>query len=195
LPLYDYQCTECDCVTEVFSHMSSKTETVDCKECGALAKFAFTPSFKPKLKKTKKWQDVQPLKITTHSFVCHECNTKWDEIVDRDEDAPPQDGRDCLRCEAHAVWQPSCRIDRFSEQFPYYDRGLGVMLESKQQRREICKVRGLTPVEGDYDIESQYSKWDSQVEQETAEYDEYCDMLDNHPAYKDYRKQQDLGLI
>ena len=69
------------------------------------------------------------------------------------------------------------------------------MLESKQQRRDICKTRGLTPVEGDYDVESEYSKWDTRIDKETEEYDEYCDKLDNHPAFRDYRKQQDLGLI
>lgn len=175
--------------------MSSKEETVDCKECGALAKFCFRPSFKPKPKELRKWEDIQPIKITTHSFICRECNTKWEEVVDRDEDAPPQDGRDCVECGKHAVWQPSCRIDRFSEQFPYYDRGLGVMLQSKQHRRDVCKTRGLTPVEGDYDVESVYSKWDTRVDEEKAEYDDYCDMLDNHPSFRDFRKQQDLGLI
>jgi hypothetical protein len=69
------------------------------------------------------------------------------------------------------------------------------MLNSKQERRDICKNRGLTPVDGDWDIENEYSKWDSRVEKETEDYSQYCDRLDNDPAFKDFRIQQDLGLI
>jgi putative FmdB family regulatory protein len=193
MPLYDYRCTECSEVTEVVAFMHSKPETVQCKSCSAIAKFCFLPP-------TKKLKKKEPLKIkvprlTIHKFYCDDCNTTWDEVVERDIDAPPQEGRACVSCGAHAKHQPSCKIDRWSEQFPYYDRGLGVMLHNKQQRKDICKERGLTPVDGDWDIESEYSKWDSRVEKETAEYEDYCDKLDNHPGFKTFRKKRDLGLI
>ena len=83
----------------------------------------------------------------------------------------------------------------FSETFPYYDRGLGMMLESKQHRRDVCKERNLTPVDGDWDVDSVFSKWDTEKEKDIAEYEDYCDKLDNHPGFKSFRKKRDLGLV
>tara|TARA_R100001082_G_scaffold28821_1_gene14480 strand:+ start:14965 stop:15546 length:582 start_codon:yes stop_codon:yes gene_type:complete len=193
MPLYDYKCTECEEVTEVLAFMSSKPDTVDCPSCSSVAKFCFIAPVKKK--KEKKTMEFKRPRLTTHKFFCSECNTQWTEVVERDVDPVPEGGRDCPKCKAHATWMPSCKIDRFSETFPYYDRGLGVMLQNKQHRRDICKERGLTPVEGDWDVESEYSKWDSRVDQETKEYEQYCERLDKDPAFKDFRKQQDLGLI
>ena len=85
------------------------------------------------------------------------------------------------------------RIDRWSEQFPYYDRGLGVMLKNKAHRREICKQRGLTPVEGDYNEEKIFSEFDSRRESEEKEYNDDVDRLDNSPEFSAYRKAKDQG--
>jgi putative FmdB family regulatory protein len=179
MPLYNYKCTECDEVVEVFSSMNNKMKTIDCSSCSSVSHPCFPPQVKKENNKKKQLEFKRP-RLTT---------------VERDVDPAPEDGRDCVECGAAASWQPSCKIDRFSETFPYYDRGLGVMLNSKQERRDICKNRGLTPVDGDWDIENEYSKWDSRVEKETEDYSQYCDRLDNDPAFKDFRIQQDLGLI
>ena len=69
------------------------------------------------------------------------------------------------------------------------------MLTSKQHRREVCKQRGLTPVDGDWDVEKEYSKWDTRMEKEVKEYEDYCDRLDNHPAFKQFRIQRDRDLV
>lgn len=87
------------------------------------------------------------------------------------------------------------RIDRWSEQFPYYDRGLGVMLQSKAHRREICKQRGLTPVEGDYDAEKIFSGFDSKREAEEKEYNDYVNRLDHAPEFAAYRKAKEQGRL
>ena len=87
------------------------------------------------------------------------------------------------------------RIDRWSERFPYYDRGLGVLLTSKQHRRDICKERGLTPVDGDWDLDGAFREFDDTNEKEEKEYADYCDRLDNHPAFADWRKANDQGRI
>lgn len=193
MPLYDYKCTECSDVTELFAFINSKPETVDCKSCGAEAKFFFRP--KERTKKVKKELKIKRPKLTIHMFQCFDCNTTWKEVVDRDADPLPEDGRGCLECGNHAKWQPSCKIDRFSETFPYYDRGLGMMLESKQHRRDVCKERNLTPVDGDWDVDSVFSKWDTEKEKDIADYEDYCDKLDNHPGFKSFRKKRDLGLV
>ena len=86
-------------------------------------------------------------------------------------------------------------IDRWSERFPYYDRGLGVMLRSKAHRREICKQRGLTPVEGDYDEEKIFSEFAKRRESEEKEYNDYVDKLDNSPEFTEFRRAREQGRL
>jgi hypothetical protein len=88
---------------------------------------------------------------------------------------------------------PMARIDRWSERFPYYDRGLGVMLQSKAHRRQICKERGLTPVDGDYDEEKIFSEFDNRRDSEEKEYNDYVDRMDNAPEFKAFRRAQEQG--
>jgi len=90
---------------------------------------------------------------------------------------------------------PMACIDRWSERFPYYDRGLGVMLQSKAHRREICKQRGLTPVDGDYDEEKIFSEFDNRRKSEEKEYNDYIDRMDNAPEFSALRKAQEQGRI
>ena len=82
-----------------------------------------------------------------------------------------------------------------SERFPYYDRGLGVMLKSKAHRKDICKQRGLTPVDGDWDLDSEYRKMDDINEKEQREYKDYCDKFDNSPEFREVRKLRDQGRL
>lgn len=65
------------------------------------------------------------------------------------------------------------------------------MLQNKAHRREICKQRGLTPVDGDFNEEKYFSKWDSQRESEEKEYNDYVDRLDNAPEFKEFRRAQE----
>lgn len=87
------------------------------------------------------------------------------------------------------------RIDRWSEEFPYFDRGLGVMLKNKAHRREICKQRGLTPVEGDYDAEKIFAQFDNKRETEEKEYNDYVDRLDNSPEFAALRQAKEQGRL
>lgn len=193
MPLFDFFCQD-DHVTTKIVRYEDRPASVSCNDCGEDASYRPTVAKRPELKK-KAPKDVKGARLTIQMFACRKCNIHWDEVVDRDDDPSPKAGRKCIECGEHAGWQPSCRIDRWSEQFPYFDRGLGVMLTNKQHRRDVCKERGLTPVEGDYDVDSIYSKWDTRVDQETEEYKEYCDHLDNHPGFKDFRIAEDRGLI
>jgi hypothetical protein len=118
----------------------------------------------------------------------------FDEVVDRDE-GKASDGMECIECGEMANWLPSVKIDRFSERFPYYDRGLGLMLTSKKHRRDVCKARGLVPVDGDWDVEKEFKpQWDEE-DRLHEDYVQYSDRLDNDPAFAEFRKAQDEGRI
>lgn len=69
------------------------------------------------------------------------------------------------------------------------------MLQSKDHRRQICRERGLTPVDGDWDIDSEFRKMDDQNRREIAEYDTYVDRLDNDPSFRGYREASERGMI
>lgn len=193
MALYSFFCAE-DHETEHFSSRENRPDEVACRTCQQAATYRLTVA------KDSRWtsrstnlSDYRGLAL--HDFRCNECGERFEEIIDFSEGESAHDGQDCPQCGSHAGWVPSVKIDRWSEQFPYFDRGLGVMLKSKAHRRQVCKERGLTPVEGDYDVEREYSKWDTRVAQETSEYEDYCDKLDNHPAFKEFRRAEDQGRV
>jgi hypothetical protein len=84
-------------------------------------------------------------------------------------------------------------IDRSSERYPYYDRGLGVMLKSGRHRREICRTRNLTPVEGDFDVSSLNKSVREAEARDEAVLRDMKDKFDNHPGYAEYRRRKDRG--
>ena len=134
--------------------------------------------------------------LSLHEFKCNGCGHSFEEIVDHGDGQSVDDDFKCPECgKMDCRWQPMSNIDRWSERFPYYDRGLGVMLKNKAHRREICKQRGLTPVDGDYDEEELFSGQDSRREREEKEYTDYVDRLDNAPEFKEYRIAVDQGRI
>ena len=96
----------------------------------------------------------------------------------------------CIECGDKARWLPSAKIDRFSESFPYYDRGLGLMLTSKAHRRQVCKDRGLTPVDGDWQLEDHVGERWREEDQLHEDYLEYSERLDTDPAFAQFRKAE-----
>jgi len=198
LPLYNYQCGSCDWSADRLFNASSRPKTVDCAECGqeAVYKISLSKYQNSDAKFMTKKYSTEKRGLSMHQFECRECSHMFEEIIDHSKGGSVEDNQDCPECSASGCkWRPMARIDRFSERFPYYDRGLGVMLQSKAHRREICKQRGLTPVEGDYDAEKIFSQFDNKREAEEKEYNDYVDRLDNSPEFAAYRKAKDQGRL
>lgn len=77
--------------------------------------------------------------------------------------------------------------------YPYYDRGLGMHIRSAKHRREVCKKRGLIPVDGDHD----FARRTEQDRQDDAEFEEYMShqrRLEDDPQYAEYRELRDKGF-
>ena len=105
-----------------------------------------------------------------HRFKCHDCDCVFEVIVDHSKGESVKDTFNCENCDStNTVWKPSAQIDRFSEQFPYFDRGL--------------------------DEDKIFSQFDNRRDKEEKEYNDYCDRLDNAPEFLDYRKAVDKGQI
>jgi rubredoxin len=134
--------------------------------------------------------------FSMHQFKCRDCDFVFEKIIDHGKGESVEDDIACTKCDSiETSWKPSVRIDRFSEQFPYFDRGLGMWLTSKKHRRQVCKERGLTPVGNDLNEDKVFSQFDERRDREEKEYNDYVDRLDNAPEFLEYRKAVDKGQI
>lgn len=79
--------------------------------------------------------------------------------------------------------------------YPYFDRGLGMTLTSPGHRAQVCREKGLIPVDGDWDAERMVNNVRSRDERQQREYDEYVDLLDRHPGFANYREARDKGRM
>ena len=194
MPTYSYKCKSCGSEQDFRCRFSNRPETLSCLDCGEESKRVFrvadSQTNDPYNKVERKSSRANGLVM--HMYMCKDCNHKFEELIDFSAGQHFEDSQKCNKCEStNSRWVPMAKIDRFSEKFPYFDRGLGVMLQSKQHRRDICKARGLTPVDGDWDVEKEFSKWDTRVEKEEKQYADYCERLDHHPAFRQFREKRD----
>lgn len=79
--------------------------------------------------------------------------------------------------------------------YPYFDRGLMTYVKSAKHRREICKARGLVPVDGDIDLDADRRKQDAAESEVRRKYHEIKDHEDNDPAFADFRRLRDMGYF
>ena len=190
MPIYEYLCHEGHRTTHLCS-MADKPETVTCVECNDVAVYDFLGSatrFSPE-KEEKKQEDFNGMSL--HDFECPQCGLRFEEIIEGGKVG----GVICPDCATTAEWRPSVKIDRFSERFPYYDRGLGMVLTSKQHRLDVCKERNLIPVEGDLDVSKWASEERSKADADLKVWDDLQEKYDKHPAFADYRKARDQGRV
>ena len=197
MPLYSYLCDGCGVEQDELFRFSNRPKVVECRECGGYAKYVIRLSMaQANDAGNGASYDSEGCGLVIHDYRCKSCEHVFDEIIDRRAGETHTDSQECPKCKAvDSKWLPSVKIDRWSERFPYYDRGLGVMLKNKAHRREICKQRGITPVDGDWDIDSEYRKMDDINEKEEREYAKYCDQVDNSPDFREVRKLRDQGRI
>ena len=134
--------------------------------------------------------------LVCKSYRCKECGKTgqtYGYLVGDEFDMESFDP--CESCESADIdlLVSAPNIDRFSERFPYFDRGLGMMLTSKNHRKQVCKEKGVVPVDGDIDFSTDCGK----IERKNAEEDKIVadiqDRVDNHPGYAEYRKLKDQG--
>lgn len=101
----------------------------------------------------------------------------------------------CDRCESidFDILISVPNIDRFSERFPYFDRGLGCMVTSKKDRLEKCKEKGVVPIDGDIDYSDDFGKLERRIKEEDKIVEDLQDRMEHHPGYVEYRKLKDQG--
>jgi len=200
MPIYTFDCEKCEHDTEIFTGIASRPEEIACEECGSNAKHRKL-NWRPPPKR-KNGHTIYGTGTSAEEFLkkerlvqykCATCNHgTWEWFVGK---APQEVECEFDSCDGKAgrVWK--VKLDMHWARFPYYDRGLGVTLTSENHRREICRQRGLTPVDGDWDLAGEIAKNESKVEEEKETYKDYYDRVHNDPAYKDFRKAIDEGRV
>lgn len=204
MAVYSFFCED-NHETERFCRLENRPESIECRKCGKDA------VYRPTVSKHQGLTPPEPEKapaskfngLSLHSFYCEECGESFDDFIDHALDEKPSDGKECPKCKELARWNPSTMIDRFSERFPYYDRGLGMWIKSKQHRKDVCKnprrygidSDGLEPVDGDWDVDRYVNDLERKDDELLKGYDEYVDKLENHPAFSSYRKARDQGRV
>ena len=197
MPLYSFSCGDCGWEKDKIFRASDRPSEIDCEECGQKAKYHFSAS-KHQSNSARHISNHSSEKrgLSMHQFKCRDCDCVFEVVIDHAKGESVEDTFNCTQCDSsNTGWKPSVRIDRFSEQFPYFDRGLGVWLTSKAHRRQICKERGLTPVGNDLNEDKIFSQFDKRRDKEEKEYNDYVDRLDNAPEFLEYRKAVDKGQI
>ena len=196
MPLYNYHCESCGWSKDKIFRVSARPKEISCESCDGVAgyKISLSKHQNSDAKFLTPEYSTEKRGLSLHEFKCNSCEHVFEEIVDHGLGQSVDDDFECPKCNAcDCAWRPSAQIDRWSEQFPYYDRGLGVMLQNKAHRKQICKERGLTPVDGDFDEEKLFSDQTKKRDREEKEYNDYVDRLDNAPEFKEYRRALDQG--
>jgi hypothetical protein len=123
---------------------------------------------------------------------CDSCEHVYWAVVAGDEGVPP-----CPKCGAAGravLGVPDATVMR---RYPYWDRGLGMRLDSPAHRARIMRERGLIAYddENDNELERRFSAHDREVAEEEADYNKYLQKLEDHPAYADFRRARDSGML
>ena len=200
MPVYDYICVNGH-RDEILRSYEDRDDVEACAVCSeSLQRTMSCPPKPPPEKRPNgvrmRWRFGKPrTMIHWRDYTCNSCG--YEDGCDATNELQEYDPSVvvCDECESSdvSVHFPRAAIDRFSERFPYFDRGLGVMLQSKGHRREICRQRGLTPVDGDIDISEGYKRAQAEEARDEAVLSDMRERLRDHPGYADYRRLRDRG--
>jgi hypothetical protein len=156
---------------------SDNDPNIDCNKCHSPALEITEENWREGVSRNAIW-----------SVYCKQCN--WNE----DTYMPYHEEFKCEECGheefSRKVSQPN--IGRFSEKFPYYDRGLGMWLKSIPHRRQVMKEKGLIEAPGDWSVSDMQDKEALKQAKEDKEVLEKLqkDMKES-PAFAEYRRRKD----
>jgi hypothetical protein len=130
---------------------------------------------------------------------CTECRRVYEVLVMRGEAVgvvERQEGDMRISC-------PGCEGTAFSRlvgvaqlphinEYPRFDRGLDLMLESEQHRQRVMKERGLVELGNDHEalLRAQRRRWEEEREGRARRKLE----LESHPAYREYMAQHERQM-
>ena len=202
MPIYCYMC-DCGHITDEFRDVTERNNPGVCEKCEGVtkntlrgyAKKATTPEKKEGV--IVRYRYGKP-KHTFHfrDATCLDCDKE--SFIDCTNEETNEYSREHVKCEhcgsKNLEIKPACHnIDRFSERFPYYDRGLGMWLKSKAHRREMCKKKGVVPLDGDMDHSKSLEASRTAEREDKRILNKFKDRIENHQGYAEYRRLKARG--
>ena len=201
MPNYDFVCEEGH-RTRVFRLISQMDEPCPCETCGSdtrrgffkeeksLDETEYIPGTKIKIFYTNKGHQFH-----FRDYRCKSCEVTGEVDCTNEQNEYDHTVARCEECGSDnlEIYIGVPAIDRFSERFPYFDRGLGVMLTSKRHRREVMRQKGVVAVDGDLDIGASARKSEAIKKEDEAILADMKHRLEHHPGYKEYRQLRDRG--
>lgn len=197
MPTYTYRCP-LDHETEHVCRMADKPESIPCGYtaadigCGHLA--TDNGVYRVGLKGHEGNTPKDTVVHVTESSIdypevrCAICGWKDTITVHGNDPYPP-----CPDCDGVVTKPMGAPGAEAPGEYPRYDRGLGLTLTSDAHRRAVCKARGLTPVDGDFDIDRILGRITDDDAADAKAGDDYLFALENHPDYKDFRVLRAAG--
>jgi hypothetical protein len=192
MPTYKWQCADGHVAERIF-RMSDKPESIPCADC--VLQMTQVPNWAPAPRPhrfgTNKYTHTRsedPVRL--HHYKCS-AGHDTDEWF---EDPPGKIPCEEEGCELEAKKTVGANVETFwlevEREGGYWDRGLGVQIFSEHQRNQICKQKGLVPVDGDYDIAKEAKPYFDRIKEEDEAYNDYYDRTMRN---KDVRKALDMG--
>ncbi len=189
MPTYAYRCPDGHKAERIFT-MSSKPDGIPCPECDEQMKQVpnWSPSPRPHRYGTNKFTHTKsedPVRL--RHYVCpdgHDTDEWFDEAPDS---IPCQEEG----CDLVAKKSVGAQIETFwlsmEREGGYYDQSLGMRIYTEAQRKREAEKRGLTIVDGDFDI--QQATFEGRQKQQKLQdgYRDYHDRVQHDPAYADAR--------
>lgn len=192
MPVYDFFC-DADHATPWLGSYGDRPIKLACQHCGEPAAYRPTLSSLPPSSggttKEDRWSG-----LAYHLFRCQDCGGEEDVVVDF-KAGETTDPRKCETCGGEVVVQYTTRIDRFSERFPYFDRGLGCVVTSRRDRLAKARARGLVPLDGDIDLGAILRKQADEDARRKTSLRSLEDRYEYSPAFRQYREMRDKGAF
>ena len=128
-----------------------------------------------------------------HEVTCAACG--WDDFDEFPLPLPNPPPLVCGKCGGVTRYVLTPGIDRHGERdYPYFDRGLGCMMHSKEHRRQVMKERGVVCIEG-----AMGSMLDDMIATRAREDEEaiaadnlWKERSEHDPKFADYRRARDI---
>lgn len=212
MPIYEYACpgraTDCP-KGHIIDHVhrfsdGERPSTIRCgaHDTEATYKIALPAigivagSDNPVRARTSEWteeertQKHRGLDFGTFDYRCEACDKTFNELVDFRNGETAEAPRPCPTCGAMSPQTfTMSHVDGTMTMYPYFNRGLGCVVESAQHVRDICKERGLIAVEGDYDAERMYAEHTREGREAEAWYKADMKQRWDDPEMREYRDE------
>lgn len=198
MPTYTYTCPDKhthDAIVPIAERHAERA----CPSCGAPAVnrgiYAFaTPLPEGHAKLETGAATVTVRGTTSHDIrsvdlECTGCQKRYEDVYDAAKETPGP----CPTCGAVGTVLVGQLSVAHANEYPRFDRGLGLWLRSESHRQQVCKERGLTPVDGDFDMDRALGRIEEERDADIRAYQEYVDKVEHSPDYAPYRELRAKG--